>query len=409
MAPELVSYVHFMLLEETGKWDSRRELVDVYLEERDYVYTDGYWGKKTRDAYRRHLQGTEVVLRNITRGGPHGGAWYNGGNLSLVIKELTGKEPDYFISDLRNPGEEKVVRAEDAMRQDIRATLFNRKWIEGMMNEGYAGAQRLAGRVFCTLGWKINRENSVSDEVWQEIVEVYLHDKKNLKIREWFDDKNPYAFQGLTETLLETIRKEYWRPDEATILEIATAYAQSVVQYGHREPGEVNEKLELFLARTLLAPGPISQAGQTAKALLEQYRQKTASEMALPKLAVLPVQYQPKAKAAPELAKEQRSEPKAKESAIPGTTKEAKQAPEKKEKTEQVQGKEIEKVEAQPPEEQKPKETEQVRGKEMEKVEAQPQVRSSISWWVIGIAIAVPLLLIIGYRWRRFPRSKSRS
>jgi cobaltochelatase CobN len=290
MAPELVSYVHFMLLEETGKWDSRRELVDVYLEERDYVYTEGCWGKKERTAYQRHLQGTEVVLKNITRGGPHGGGWYNGGNLCLVIKELTGKEPAYFISDLRNPGEEKVVLAEDAMRQDIRATLFNRKWIKGMMNEGYAGAQRISGRVFSTLGWEINREGSISAEVWQEIVEVYLHDKKNLKIQEWFDDKNPYAFQGLTETLLETIRKEYWRPNEATLMEIATAYAQSVVRYGHREPGEVNEKLEFFLMRTLLAPGPDSLTGQTAIALLEQYHQKTASELAASKLAALPVQ-----------------------------------------------------------------------------------------------------------------------
>jgi cobalamin biosynthesis Mg chelatase CobN len=188
------------------------------------------------------------------------------------------------------------------------------------------------------------------------------------------------------------IAVQYLGPPEK--LEIATAYVQSVVRYGHRESGEVNEKLELFLARTLLAPALDSRAGQTAKALLEQYRQKTASEMAAPKLAALPVQYQPKAK----------------ESAIPGeTTRETKQAREKEEKTEQVQGKEIEKVETQPPKEQKPKETEQVRGKEMEKVEAQPQVRSSISLWVIGIAIVAPLLLIIGHRLRRFPGSKFRS
>ncbi len=280
MAPELVSYTHFLLLEETGKWDSRLELVDVYLEERDYAYTEGCWGEKTREAYRRHLQGTGVVLKNVTRGGPHRGGWYNGGNLCLVIKEVTGKEPDYFISDLRNPGEEEVVRAEDAMRKDIRATLFNRKWIEGMMEEGYAGAQQMAGGVFCTLGWEINREDSVSADIWEEIVNVYLRDKKNLNIREWFEAKNPYAFQGLTENLLEAIRKEYWRPDEATLLEIATAYAESVVRHGHSEPGEVNEKLDFFLARTLSAPGPDSTTGKVTRALLEQYRQKTAAEMA---------------------------------------------------------------------------------------------------------------------------------
>jgi len=280
MALEQMSFTHFLLLEETGDWDSRRELVDMYLAERDYVYTEGIWGEKAPDAYRHHLEGTEVVLRNITRGGPLGGGWYNGGNLCLVIKELTGKEPEYFISDLRNPGEETITRAEDALRKDFRATLFNRKWIEGMMKEDYSGAQQIAGLVFSTLGWKINRENSITDDIWQEIVETYLRDKKNLKIREWFDAKNPYAFQGLTKNLLEAIRKEYWRPDEATLLEIATAYAESVVRHGHSEPGEVSEKLDLFLGRVLNAPGTESKTGKAAKALLEQYRKKTAEELA---------------------------------------------------------------------------------------------------------------------------------
>ena len=67
MAPEQVSFAHFMLFENIDKWDSRRELVDIYLAERDYAYTKGGWGKKVPQAYRRHLQGTEVVMKNITR------------------------------------------------------------------------------------------------------------------------------------------------------------------------------------------------------------------------------------------------------------------------------------------------------------------------------------------------------
>jgi cobaltochelatase CobN len=278
MPPELVTATHFLLLEETGQWDSRRELVDVYLAERDYVYTDGCWGQQAVEAYKRHLQGTEVVLRNITRGGPLGGAWYNGGNLCLMIKELTGKQPDYFISDLRNPGEEQVARAEDVLQRDYRATLFNRKWIEGMMKEGYAGAQQMAGGVFSTLGWEINRENSISSNVWQEIVDVYLRDKKDLNIRQWFEAKNPYAFLSIAERLLEATRKDYWKPDPATLREIAVAYAESVIRHGHRETGESNEKLDAFLAHIMTAPGPDPQAASALRTLLVQYQQKSMAE-----------------------------------------------------------------------------------------------------------------------------------
>ena len=148
------------------------------------------------------------------------------------------------------------------------------------MKEDYAGAQQIAGRVFCALGWKINRENSISDDVWQEIVDIYLCDKKNLKIREWFDSKNPYAFQKITENLLEAIRKEYWRPDEATVLEIATLYAQSVVRHGHRENGELNKKLDFFLARTLNAPGTDSKTAKVLKHCSDNTGRKTAEERA---------------------------------------------------------------------------------------------------------------------------------
>ena len=148
------------------------------------------------------------------------------------------------------------------------------------MEEDYAGAQQMFLYTFSTLGWKINRDDSITDDVWQEIVEIYLRDKLDLNIRQWFEDKNPYAFQGITETLLEAIRKEYWQPGEAMTMEIATAYAESVVRHGHSEPGELNEKLERFIAHLFNAPGPDTTTGKAAQALLAQYRQKTAEELA---------------------------------------------------------------------------------------------------------------------------------
>jgi cobaltochelatase CobN len=71
-----------------------------------------------------------------------------------------------------------------------------------MMKEGYAGADQVAIMVSNTMGWKIMRENSVSDDIWNEIASIYIKDKLNLSIREWFESENPYAFQEMTEILL---------------------------------------------------------------------------------------------------------------------------------------------------------------------------------------------------------------
>ncbi|MFQ5654256.1 MAG: cobaltochelatase subunit CobN, partial [Planctomycetota bacterium] len=210
---------YYYLIERSGEWDTREELIGIYFEQVKHVYTEGIWGEDSPEAYDRHVQGSEIVLRSWsdrTRSPlSNKYVWYKGGSLSLAIQHLTGEEPEFFLSDVRDPDRAKIVDAEDALRRDYRVRLFNRKWIEGMMKEGYAGADQIAVHVSNTMGWEIMRESSVSDDIWEEIVDIYLRDSRNLSIREWFEAENPFAFQELAEILLETVRKGYWSPDEA--------------------------------------------------------------------------------------------------------------------------------------------------------------------------------------------------
>jgi len=252
---------YYYLVEKSGEWDSREELMSTYLGFSRHVYTEGIWGEDAPETYNRHIQGTDVLLRSWsdrTRSPlSNKYTWYKGGSLSLAIKHLTGKEPEWFLSDVRDPDQAAMVRAEDALRKDYRVRLFNRKWIEGMMKEGYAGADQVAVHVSNTMGWKIMREGSVSDDIWEEIVDIYIRDKRNLNIREWFEAENPFAFQEITEILLETVRKGYWEPSEATLREIATEYARSVARHGEGGGlrGGGNKKLEAFVSQVLSAPG----------------------------------------------------------------------------------------------------------------------------------------------------------
>jgi len=266
---------YYYLVERSGEWDSRQELMGTYLSFARYVYTDGIWGEDATETYNRHIQGTDVLLRSWsdrTRSPlSNKYTWYKGGSLSLAIKHLTGREPEWFLSDVRDPDRAVMVKAEDALRKDYRVRLFNRKWIEGMMKEGYAGADQVAVHVSNTMGWKIMRDGSVSDDIWQEIVDIYIRDKRNLQIREWFEAENPFAFQEITEIVLETIRKGYWQPDESTIREIATEFARSVARHGEGGGlrGGGNVKLAAFVDKVLHAPG-----SRELDSLLAQYQVK---------------------------------------------------------------------------------------------------------------------------------------
>ncbi len=334
---------YYYLIEKSGEWDSREELMGTYLGFSRYVYTEGIWGEDAPETYNRHIQGTDVLLRSWadrTRSPlSNKYTWYKGGSLSLAIKHLTGKEPEWFLSDVRDPDQARMVNAEDALRKEYRVRLFNRKWIEGMMKEGYAGADQVAVHVSNTMGWKIMRENSVSDDIWEEIVEIYIRDKRNLNIREWFEAENPFAFQEITEILLETVRKGYWEPDESTLLEMATEYARSVARHGEGGGlrGGGNKKLEAFIESILSAPG-----SRELDSLLAEFQAR------------------------------------GRESSTP--------APESKVEISQK------------------KPTEQVQGQQLTpKASPQSQPEEPQAWYILGIALAAGcfVLVLFGYRFRR--------
>ncbi len=264
---------YYYLAEKTGEWNDRADLMRTYLEQSQYVYTENAWGENAPEAYERTIQGAEMVIRSWadTVSSPLANkyTWYIDGSLAQAIRHLTGKEPEFYLADVRDAGQVRMVRAEDALESDFRVRLFNRKWIEGMMKEGYAGADQVAVHVSNMLGWEIMRENSVSADNWQEVVDVYVRDSKNLRIREWFDQNNPQAFQGMTQVLLETVRKGYWSPDAATVREIAEAHARSVVRFGKNSGirGGGNAAFRKFIEGALDVPGDAK-----AQELLAEYR-----------------------------------------------------------------------------------------------------------------------------------------
>lgn len=278
---------YYYLIERSGMWDSREELAEAYLAQHRHAYSGDLWGEPAAAAYDRQIQGTEVVLRSWsdrTRSPlSNKYTWYQGGSLCLAVKHLTGQEPEFVLSDVRDPDAARMVTAEDALRADYRVRLFNRKWIEGMMKEGYAGADQVAVHVSNTLGWKIMRPESVQDDIFEQITDIYVRDTKRLAIREWMEAENPFAFQELTEILLESIRKGYWNASDSTRRELALAYARSIIRHGEGGGlrGGGNEKLERFVDE-MLEQTDVPDIAQVVAGLSERRRQAAQATVPAP-------------------------------------------------------------------------------------------------------------------------------
>jgi cobaltochelatase CobN len=183
------------------------------------------------------------------------------------VKEITRNNPSAYIANVRDPDKAKVETFEKALQREFRVRLFNKKWIEGMMANGYAGAGQIAELVKNTFGWKVTRPESVRDDTWEEILDIYVRDKYQLGIQEWFNEQNPYALQEIVATLLEAARKGFWHASDKDIQELTKTFIDSVVKHG-LSAGLVtggNTKLVDYVRRIYDAPRANPQPELLAK------------------------------------------------------------------------------------------------------------------------------------------------
>lgn len=265
----------FYLTERSGEWENREELVDVYMEQNSHVYTEGAWGDKAPEAFARALAGTELILRswydNRDFALSNKFTWWVDGSLSLAVKHLTGQEPGLMFVDVRDRDEAQVRDARDVVQADLRARLQNPRWIRAQMDEGHAGANLVAKVVDNLMGWETMREHTVTDANWEALVDTYVRDAGGLGVRSWFEASNPHAFQKVSATLVETMRKGFWAAGDGTRRDVVAAYADSVVRHGLsggiRAGG--NAGLETFVQATLA-----EDASPEAQTLLNGYRER---------------------------------------------------------------------------------------------------------------------------------------
>ena len=204
-------------------WDSDAKIADNYLAKMGYYFgaDDTRWGKKSSGLYGKQLSGTEIVAFSrssnlygmITSDDP----FEYFGSLALAVRNLDGKSPEMMISNLRDAKNGKMEKASTFLAKELRTRNFNERWIKEMQKEGYSGAVVMASSIANFWGWQVVDPNIVRADQWQEFFEVYVEDKLQLDINEWFEQVNPGSQAQLLERMLEAVRKDYWQADAATL------------------------------------------------------------------------------------------------------------------------------------------------------------------------------------------------
>jgi cobaltochelatase CobN len=243
-------------------WNEEAKLANLYLSRMQHAYGVDMkdWGRKPRvngtelNLYAENLKGVQAAALSrtsnlygmLTTDDPF---QYLGG-ISLAVRHLTGKSPELYIANLREANNPKAETASQFLARELRTRQFHPGWIEGMQKEGYSGTTEMLDSINNFWGWQVTAPDIVRADQWQEFADVYVRDKYRLGMKQYFETANPAALAQMMERMLEAVRKDYWKPDAATVSELAARYRDLAIR---RDVRSDNAKFLEFVAKVAAA------------------------------------------------------------------------------------------------------------------------------------------------------------
>ncbi len=281
-------------------WKTEDKLARLYLSRMGFFYgsDEKIWGEKLPDIdlYAKNISGTDVALfsrsSNVYGLLSSDDPFQYMGGISLAVRHLDGKSPEMFISNLRDPDNSRTEPLGRFLATELRARQFHPQWIKEIQAEGYAGALTTLDVLNNFWGWQVVDPDNVRDDQWQAFFEVYVQDKYQLNMREWYEDNNAHALAQMIERMLEATRKKYWAADAETLKELLETYIELAQKYDVFAKNEafndyVNEQATGFGLAPLLqatqtsasaASQPAEQSIQVEGQMMEEMKQHEASE-----------------------------------------------------------------------------------------------------------------------------------
>ncbi len=220
----------------SGSWDSDIGMANDYINKMGHGFGNGFWGEPMQDVFKLALDGVEKVIHSSST--TLYGALDNDdffmyiGGLAAAVRTVDGDAPELVVTNTRNPAKPEMSSIDKFIGMEFSTRYINPNWIVGMQQEGYAGARQMVEYVEYMWGWDATVTEVIDDNMWQQSFEVYVQDKHNLGMEEFFDNNSPFAFQDMSARMLETVRKEYWDADRETLTELLESYVESVKKHG---------------------------------------------------------------------------------------------------------------------------------------------------------------------------------
>lgn len=277
------------MVQASGRWDSEEEIAGVYINNMGAYYGDPeQWQEFEQFVFEAALSRTDAVVQprqSNTWGALSLDHVYEFmGGLNLAVREVTGKDPDAYLSDYRNRNRVRMQELKEAIGVESRTTVLNPAYIAEKMAGGAGDADAIAETVRNTFGWNVMKPDAVDERLWNEYYDIYVGDRFGLGVQESFERNNPAALQEITAVMLETVRKGYWNASPEQIAAMAGLHAELIGKYRPSCSGTVcdNAALSEFIASNM-DPASASSYRGAVREIREAVADNAADGMVLRK------------------------------------------------------------------------------------------------------------------------------
>ena len=260
------------------RWDSEKQIAETYLNNMGTFYGDEkQWETMRNFAFEAALTRTDAVIQprqSNTWGALSLDHVYEFmGGLNLAVRNVTGKDPDAYLSDYRNRNNVKMQEVKEAIGIESRSTIFNPTYIKEKMKGEASSANTFAEVVQNTYAWNVMKPEAIDTEMWDEIYNVYVKDKFNLNVDQYFENVNPAALQEITAVMMETARKGMWKASEQQLKDVAAMHTELVKKYKPACTGFVCDNAKL---REYIADKTVPEAAKQYKKDINEIRESVA-------------------------------------------------------------------------------------------------------------------------------------
>lgn len=202
------------ILVNSKQWQTSDDLGAAYINWSAHAYGKNFHGETVRDVFARRLAQTDATVKNISSYESDmldSDDFYNyHGGLISAVKAQRGTLPASYSTNAGDPQHVETRTIHEETSRIMRARIANPKWVEGLREHGYRGAQELSSMVDIVFGWDAT-SSVVDDWMYETIAQQYLF---NDDLREWIHEVNPWALHAMSERLLEASRRGMWDADE---------------------------------------------------------------------------------------------------------------------------------------------------------------------------------------------------